>query len=265
MLCVPQLALAGQGDEKGSKDHPAFTRMPGFRIRSYAEREFDSNSVRVGTETKSVEGRKFSIGYELAADSQPVPSPVQIVRNFAQATKKAGGEVLAEDGGSATLRLTAHGQKIWATLGVDGSGRFYTLTIVEEGGMRQDVAATAEAMAKKLASTGHVAMYGIFFDTDKASLKAESDQAIAELAKLLKADAALRVWIVGHTDNVGELAHNQVLSDARAKAVMGALVGKHGLAGNRLRAQGVGPVAPVATNRTEEGRALNRRVEIAEQ
>jgi outer membrane protein OmpA-like peptidoglycan-associated protein len=106
---------------------------------------------------------------------------------------------------------------------------------------------------------------GIFFDTGKSELKPESAAAVGEVAKLLKADAALKVYVVGHTDNVAALELNLRLSQARAEAVMQALMSQHGIAAARLAARGVGPLAPVASNDNEEGRAKNRRVELVKQ
>ena len=83
------------------------------------------------------------------------------------------------------------------------------------------------------------------------------------MSKLLTSNPALSVYIVGHTDNAGAYEHNMTLSQARARSVVTALVSKHGIAAARLTAVGVGPVAPVASNKTEEGRAKNRRVELA--
>lgn len=70
--------------------------------------------------------------------------------------------------------------------------------------------------------------------------------------------------MVGHTDGVGEFAYNRKLSQERAERVVEELVKKHRIAAKRLSAHGVGPLAPVETNRTEEGRAKNRRVELVE-
>ncbi len=128
-----------------------------------------------------------------------------------------------------------------------------------EGGK---VKVDAAAMSKGLDAQGHVALYEILFDTNKDVLKPESDAALTEIARLLKDKGDLKVLIVGHTDNVGELAPNQVLSEKRARAVADALVGKHGIARERLSAVGVGMAAPVDTNATESGRARNRRVEL---
>jgi len=119
-------------------------------------------------------------------------------------------------------------------------------------------------MASDITAAGHVAVYGIYFDTDKAEIKPESAAALTEIAKLLNANAALTVLIVGHTDSAGTLEHNMQLSQARAASVVTALVAKHGIAASRLKAMGVGPAAPLASNRTEEGRAKNRRVDLVE-
>jgi outer membrane protein OmpA-like peptidoglycan-associated protein len=112
---------------------------------------------------------------------------------------------------------------------------------------------------------GHIAIYGINFDTNKSEIKPESDAAIAEIAKLLKQDATLKLHVVGHTDNVGGLDANMKLSQARAEAVKATLLSKHGIAASRLSTFGAGPYCPVSTNLTEEGRTKNRRVELVQQ
>ena len=127
------------------------------------------------------------------------------------------------------------------------------------------VTVDAAAMANEIKAAGHIALYGIHFDTNRAELKPESDAALQEIAKLLKQDANLRLLVVGHTDNVGGYDANMTLSERRAAAVFQALTSKHGIAPARLRAAGVGMAAPVATNETEEGRAKNRRVELVRQ
>ena len=141
---------------------------------------------------------------------------------------------------------------------------FITMVIIEKQAMQQDVTIDAKAMARDLGETGRVAIYGIFFDTGKSELKPESGPALVEIAKLLKESPALKVYVVGHTDMVADLATNVKLSQARAQSVVNALVSQHGIASARLIAYGDGPYAPVASNKTEEGRAKNRRVELVE-
>jgi hypothetical protein len=120
------------------------------------------------------------------------------------------------------------------------------------------VSVDAAAMAKEVAATGHIALYGILFDTDKTDIKPESVAALDEIAKFLKADAKVGVYIVGHTDNVGGFEHNMSLSLRRAEAVVKELTTKYGIPAGRLKAVGTGPAVPLAPNDTEEGRATNR-------
>lgn len=121
----------------------------------------------------------------------------------------------------------------------------------------------AGAIGQGLKAEGKVALYGLFFDTGKSEVKPESQPQLAEMAQVLKADPKLRVFIVGHTDNVGGFEANQVLSLARAQAVVAAL-GKppHGIEASRLSAKGAANIAPLASNADEDGRARNRRVEM---
>jgi outer membrane protein OmpA-like peptidoglycan-associated protein len=109
---------------------------------------------------------------------------------------------------------------------------------VEKGIMKQDVVANAEAMGKDINTTGHVSIYGIYFDTGKSEIKPESDAAISEIAKLLKNDGALKVYVVGHTDNAGSFETNMKLSKDRADAVANALSAKYEIAAARMKAYG---------------------------
>lgn len=142
----------------------------------------------------------------------------------------------------------------------------YMVDIVEtkplEAGL---VTVDAKVMATDIGTLGHVALYGIYFDTGQAVVKASSDATLAEIAKLLAANAQLKLLVVGHTDNVGTLAANMTLSKQRADAVVAALTSRYQVAATRLQAGGAGPLAPVASNRTDAGRAKNRRVELVEQ
>ncbi|MBZ5628087.1 MAG: OmpA family protein [Acidobacteriia bacterium] len=130
--------------------------------------------------------------------------------------------------------------------------------------MQQDVVANAAAFQSGLKENGHVEVPGIFFDFGKSEIKPESEPALKEVAKLLQSNPALKVWVVGHTDNVGSVDGNMTLSGARAAAVVKALVQK-GIDARRLAPHGAGPYAPVASNASDGGRAHNRRVELVAQ
>jgi OmpA-OmpF porin, OOP family len=146
---------------------------------------------------------------------------------------------------------------------VFNDGRDYDLVIIESQTMRQDVMADAKVMGSEIKAAGKTIVQGIYFDTGSAVIKPESEPAIAEMVKLLKADPALRAFIVGHTDNVGTLEVNLKLSADRAESLAKALIGR-GIDATRLRAAGVGPYSPIASNKDEPGRAQNRRVELVE-
>jgi OmpA-OmpF porin, OOP family len=123
----------------------------------------------------------------------------------------------------------------------------------------------AEEMAGEISTTGSIALYGIFFDFNKADIKPESEPTLEQIAKLLKENPGMNLMVVGHTDNVGTFGFNMDLSQRRAKSVVNALVLQHGIAANRLAPVGVSFACPIASNRTDEGRAKNRRVELVEQ
>ena len=133
--------------------------------------------------------------------------------------------------------------------------------VVEPKGMESRmVTVKSEAIASGLRSEGSVALYGLLFDTDQAVLKPQSEPQLAEMVRYLKGNT-VKVFVVGHTDNQGALAHNLDLSERRAKAVAAALV-QRGVPANRIVARGVGPLAPTAPNTDETGRGKNRRVEL---
>ncbi|HEX8405185.1 MAG TPA: DUF4892 domain-containing protein [Duganella sp.] len=142
------------------------------------------------------------------------------------------------------------------------------LEIVEakpmEGG-KVSASLNAADMAKGIAAEGKVAVYGVHFDTDKADVKAESKAALGEMAKLLRQEPKLKVYVVGHTDNQGVLAHNVELSQKRAESVVRALAADYKIDAKRLSAKGVASYSPVASNDADAGREKNRRVELVKQ
>jgi len=260
--------LVAQEDAEGSKDPALFTRMPGYHIYRYDDVQFDKYEFRISAnKTRDVEGHHLFILYDLNNNVQ-VPSPLQTVRNYTNAIKKVGGELLYEfeDGGiqNVILKLVKNGQEVWAHVIASANGQ-YSLHIIEKQLMNQDVIADANSMAKSIKESGKVAVYGIYFDTGKSILKPESQQTLQEIGNLLKADPALKLYVVGHTDNTGLFDANMKLSMDRAATVVNSLISQFSVNAARLKACGDGPTAPVASNDTEEGKALNRRVELVKQ
>jgi outer membrane protein OmpA-like peptidoglycan-associated protein len=257
-LAVLAPAIAHAQDAKGCKDSPAMSRVPGSTIlycnhESFTGRDFNLD----GGKQKHVEGEYTEIGYQ-QADST---ADLQVFRNVESALKADGWTIDFERG---TSEIVAHKDGTWFTLRPHSYHQSEYIFVTEKQ-MVQEVVANSAALSAGLSGKGHVVVRGIFFETGKADVKPESDPALKEVAKLLQQDAAMKVYVVGHTDNAGSLGENMVLSSRRASAVMKELTAKYGIAAARLQAFGNGPYAPVAANDNEEGRAQNRRVELVKQ
>ena len=265
LLSVALIALPAfaQADKAGCADHPLFpTRMPGYSLRAckteeFGRYEFWTDNARVKV---PAEGKFTFITYGIA-DRKNEPSPIAVVQNYENAILKAGGKILHKvPNWWVNGKILKNGQEVMVQV-ERGNGLIW-LRIVERKAMAQYIVADAAAMSGDLKTMGHVALYGIYFDTGRAEVKPESKPALEEIAKLMKGDPALKLKVVGHTDLVGTQEANLKLSQARGEAVVQALVSQHGIVPARLKGYGVGPLAPVATNDTEEGRAKNRRVEL---
>ena len=285
-LCLLAAApVCAQQDEAGCKDYPLFTRFPNMHIVGCQSLQFDLRAFPVGlpdkdgqTKPVEVEGPVQWIKYELNDGATP-PSGLQIMRNFENAAKKAGGSIEGQYPGwckanyeqehmpdmgngcmsfGLTMKFGRGGKEVWAFLQADGTGGNYLMTVSEREAMKQDISVTE--LVDKLAKDGFVALY-VNFETGKAVIGPDSAATLDAAAGALKAAGDLRVEVAGHTDNVGTPEANLKLSQDRALAVMTALV-ERGVKADRLTAKGYGQTAPIADNRAEDGRAKNRRVEL---
>jgi len=259
--------LIAQEDREGCKDPALFTRMPGYHIYRCEDLQFDRFEFRISaSKTQIVEGHSLLVMYDPNENIQ-APSPLQTIRNYCNAAKKIGGQVVYEyddAGPNAVLKVVKNGMEVWANVYASYNGS-YNIHIIEKEAMKQDVVADANSMLSSIKETGKVAIYGIYFDTGKATLKPESQPTLQEIAKLLKENPGLKLYVVGHTDNTGTFDANMKLSMDRAASVTNALVSQYSVTATSLKACGDGPTAPVASNDTEEGKALNRRVELVKQ
>ncbi len=183
-------------------------------------------------------------------------TPGALGAGYADALQKSGWTIVNQTN-DPDLRLTAHfgsnGRNIWASVGANASG--YALTVA-------DATVTGAKIAEDLNAKCHLALTGVLFDFAKSTLKPESDAILGKVAEALAANPGLKLEVEGHTDNVGSDAYNDKLSMARAKSVVKWLE-DHDVDGKRLKAHGYGKTRPIADNDTDEGRAKNRRVELA--
>ncbi len=253
--------LAQEEDVEGSKDHPLLSRMENYYISEYEEFEYDSHEFYDAEDNEYViEGHKWVIEYTLKEGIKP-PGQLKVRQNYINAIKKIGGTILFDKG--VYMKVEAGNKESWIEVWVSSNGSDYRLTIVERTVMKQEVVADPNALAGDIKASGHAKVYGIYFDLDSYTIKPESEPTLQAIADMLKANSALKVYVVGHTDMTGKLDYNMELSLKRAQSVVDTLV-SHGIGASRLQAQGVGPLCPVSTNSTEEGRKLNRRVELVE-
>jgi outer membrane protein OmpA-like peptidoglycan-associated protein len=257
-------------DVAGAKDHPLLTRYPDSFITEYTKNynatEFQVGAKGAPSKAQTVEGDTTTLRY-FYESVEKQPSPLQLIRNYQNAVKQIGGSVVYErlpqegDGGETTLQVTTGGKDVWIKVLPDIFGaptQSYQLVITEVASMAQVV--SANELLQELNRNGFVALY-INFDTGKADLKQDGIATVKEIATLLKSNPTLKLSVEGYTDNVGDAAANKKLSEARAKSVTSAIVAS-GVDATRLSAAGFGQERPVADNRTEEGRAKNRRVEL---
>lgn len=143
-----------------------------------------------------------------------------------------------------------------------GRALAHVVVVAADAVQQKMVFVNADEMKKTLQEQGRIALYGIYFDTDKDVVKAESAPTLKEIARLMTANPTLKLHVVGHTDNQGKADYNLDLSRRRAASVVRELTGSLAINASRLDSFGAGLYAPAASNDTEDGRAKNRRVEL---
>jgi outer membrane protein OmpA-like peptidoglycan-associated protein len=247
-------------DAEGCKDHPLFNRMPNYTILECAKNFGISDFVMSDDITKTIEGYKTTVDYEFNnEEGKQAYSFYQVVKNYENALAKYSVKRIYLASQYATLFCKSGGKSIW--IGIEASSDVatsYKLIIMEIEEMQQDI--QASAMLEALNNEGFIALE-ILFETGKFVIKKESLPIIDQIYEMLKVNVNIKISIEGHTDNIGDAISNKKLSNDRAKSVMDALIAK-GIEKTRLSAIGWGQEKPISDNRTEEGKAKNRRVEI---
>jgi len=252
-----------------SIEHPMVKKMPGFELVETLSKksDFSTFSFRIienkKTTTEEKKGRYWKLHYENRDEkgkfNQKI-SKIDIMNNYRFAAKEMGGEVLYAERGKITFTLPLNaGGKLWGYVtALDGN---YDLIIIEEVGFEKQLVFSADQMKRTLDSLGTISIYGINFDTAKDRLKPDAEKVLAEIVKLMLNYPELKIEIQGHTDNVGSADYNLNLSNKRANTVKAYLL-LFGVEKERMFSKGYGLTKPIASNDTEEGRTLNRRVEL---
>jgi outer membrane protein OmpA-like peptidoglycan-associated protein len=261
VLLIPAAAFA-EPDADGCKDHPLFTRMKNYYIVQ-CEKKYDQALIMIDEDPDSPknlkpEGDKTFIKYQYGESAGKAPSYLQIRRNYQNAAKVLKTKILVDRERYTGMQIDKSGGRVYISLELFNDGRNIDLTIVEQKAMEQEI--TANDMWQALQKDGFMSLY-INFDTNKATIKPESAGIIDQIVELMKSQPSLKLSIEGHTDSQGTPESNKTLSLNRAQAVI-KTVSEKGISASRMSAVGWGQEKPVADNRTEEGRAKNRRVEI---
>ena len=256
-VCLSALAQSTPQDAKGCLDSKVLTRMPGCFIYSCRSSDFDAAEFPIASNgaKRKVEGLSERLQYHCP----PQMSRIQIIRNAQQALKNGGFLIPYQVDGSNWAGVT--GQKGPQWVYVESGTGSYQVTTIKMKELDVVMEANADGWAKQIEQSGRASIYGINFDTAKATIRADSEKVLGEVLALLQKNPAWRVAVAGHTDNVGAKNMNLALSRQRAQSVAVWLTG-HGIATDRLLPGGFGDFAPVADNATEDGRAKNRRVDL---
>jgi outer membrane protein OmpA-like peptidoglycan-associated protein len=255
-------APAPAPDAKGCQDSKVLSRLPGCRILRCRTAQYDMYEMPVGKpagkpiQKQAIEGQLEHLEYACAKEA----SALEIERNAENAFKAAGFQILFTDRYFTTrFYVTAQNGPQFAYVAAVNSG--YELTTVKTKEMEQEMKAGAEGWIQQINQTGRVSVYGINFDTGKATIRPDSEQVLNELRSLLQKQPEWTLVVAGHTDNTGSDAINVPLSRQRAEAVIAWLAAK-GIDKSRLVPAGFGATKPVADNATEDGKAKNRRVDL---
>jgi outer membrane protein OmpA-like peptidoglycan-associated protein len=293
-ILIPAIAAAQPRDVKGAKDYAGIGRFKGSVATGYEVKDFDAMRLQAApfrdgkpTDARRLEGRVTRIAYRTGKG----PSMLEVARNFENQLAKAGFTTLLSCETDACggipfseaidvlpipmMWVDGFNYRYYAGRKVQDGRETYVAVLVSvtnddistqlsavEIGALENKMVDAAAIAKGLGENGRIALYGIYFDTDKTVVKPESRPTLDEIAKLLASQPKLNVFIVGHTDSQGTHDYNMSLSRRRAEAVAAALVQNYKIAKSRLSTAGVGFLAPVRSNASDDGRALNRRVEL---
>lgn len=264
-LSLVSLTLLSQDVKRCESAEPLYiNRMPGFYIGDCKNSEYNDVEFVYYVKGNALKinkgGKYYDLYYRKNEGETRKFSEAQIIENYFNAVLKIKGKALADK--KTTLSASINGKEVYIQLHTASNSvdtKSYRVEIVEVTPMNQDIVLTLQETIDK---EGKAALYGILFDVGKSDIKPESTEALKQITDYLNANPAVKIIVVGHTDNTGAYPTNITLSKARAESIKTYLIKTSKIAAGRLLSEGAGQYCPVSTNNTEEGRKLNRRVEI---
>ena len=236
------------------------SRIQGCSIASCKVTQFDAVEfpiAKAGPQRMThLEGAKEELNFRCPKGV----SATQIAREAESAFRDAGFKIVFTDAYfTSRYNVTVQKGAQWAH--VYSENESYRLTTLKVKELERSMQANAEGWAQQINRDGKVSIYGINFDTGKATIKPDSEPVLNELVSLLQKQPEWYMLVAGHTDNAGSDTINIPLSRQRAEAVITWLAAK-GIDKSRLTPAGFGPRVPAGDNSTEDGRAKNRRVDL---
>jgi outer membrane protein OmpA-like peptidoglycan-associated protein len=272
-ICLTLLSLVSfaqdpQDTPRCPNAEPTYlSRMPGFYVSDCKNSDYNDAEFVYWVDGKANKinksGKYYHVFYYKKEGETRKFSSAQINQNYNNAILKVKGKVL--DKKKTVFFANIDGKEVYIQVHTAENSTdlgSYNIEVVEVEVMQQDITVNMEEGIEK---DGKIALYGILFDVGKSVIKPESAEALQQVTDYLNANPAVKIVVVGHTDNTGTYAGNITLSKARAESVKNYLVNTGKIAATRLMSEGAGQFCPVTTNATEEGRTLNRRVEIVKQ
>jgi OmpA-OmpF porin, OOP family len=278
-LLLPLVFLSAQEEEQKEEDHPVkkvvmedcpyFPGIESYFLNNVDDKDFEYYNFYNGSKNIEIAGRKWTKNY-LVKDTLNSLTEKQIMSHYADEVKSKNGKVLFNDicedeecdFRKGYLLLTGvlkfGDSEIWLEVTAYNNGANYDLICIEKGEMVQDI--SSAGILKKLKEEGNMNLF-IKFDSGKSVILPESNTILDELKKMMIANSDLIISIEGHTDNKGSRMARQELSEARAKAVMDALISR-GVDAKRMSSLGWGDSKPLNDNDNDENKARNNRIEI---
>jgi outer membrane protein OmpA-like peptidoglycan-associated protein len=252
---LPKPAVVAPPVNPKAGDFPELPPLPGSKFESSGLRT--PLRMNIPSPTGKREETIVANSAIIKSYTKPDLSTVQFATVYRDALQKAGWTIVDSSQGlhQTDATITAHygndGRNVWAYMHHNGNG--YDIFAGEDA---------ADDLSREFAKSCHVALYGVLFDFDKATLRPESDAILTRAVSLIQSTKGAPLEVQGHTDAVGADDYNQKLSEARAASVV-AWFTAHRIPAAQLKSKGYGKTRPLADNNSDEGRAKNRRVEIS--
>lgn len=263
-LLIKLMAYAQDTPRCPNAEPTYMNRMPGFYINDCKNSDYNDAEFIYYVKGKAFKinksGKYYNVWYSKNENETKKYSGAQINQNYYNAVMKIKGTAL--DDRKTMFSASLNGKEIYIQVHTAENStdtKSYRIEVLEVDAMEQEIAINLDEAIDR---DGKAALYGILFDVGKSDIKPESAEALKQITDYLNANPAVNIIVVGHTDNTGTYANNILLSKARAESVKNYLISVGKINTSRLMSEGAGQYCPVTTNATEDGRTLNRRVEI---